>query len=154
VYLRVKGGSLTIRERAVLTDVETGRTVLLSGAKVPARHEEPAMTETTPRLSHRETFVQVQQDLAMKLERIGASVDAQREIVTRLQLQLENEIRSLVAMETDEATIVREMDFAWEAQADFESMELERQHEQADALLVESAAYLEDMAREREDMED
>ena len=108
------------------------------------------MTETATAASHR-SIIEAQQALASRLEVAGQLTDRQRQAVEKLQLQLQDEIRELVRLEANEAEIVRELDFAWEAQVDFESLELDRQHAEAEEGLKAANDRLARMAEENWD---
>lgn len=106
-----------------------------------------------PRVTHK-TFRDIQNAGAMRLERQGAQVDQARHEVEKLQLQLEAATRELARLETIEAATVREMDAAWEAQADFESLELERAFEESERLLEFQTVQLHLLAEAREELEE
>ena len=111
----------------------------------PAAHEAWCSSEAQPverrPLTHAD-FRAIEGELGLKLEAAGKATDAARQVVERLQLQLEEATRELVRVEAIETAVTREMDACWEARAGGEDLELGRPHDESARVLERAAVTL------------
>jgi hypothetical protein len=92
-------------------------------------------------------------ELTERYSNAGEQTSSQERIVHDLEVKLENERRELTRLEANEAELVHELDYAWNALAEFEALELDRQHEDAQAHIEYAAVRLQDMAESNWDDE-